>query len=255
MTNDDGTADSTRLSRRGTLRGGAIALGSAVVTGGAFVYSSQPAMASDGIEASASVVLDENEQTVTEANVQPTVTLDWDDVSNGIDDFDLELAITADPGLDEDGLDELLEDGVAAETVVESWNNIHDGTAEETLTIDNFDDDTPENIDRVEATDGDLDAASGTLEIETELLEFLEDGTPNFDQNEDEPKFPAEIGDDEAAGTRIEIDAEATVRDDAGESTVYTVDFESIEFAIAIDNPAGTTDSDGVEADADADGE
>jgi|GEM_PF-2495486 len=235
-----------QVDRRTVLKLGGSAVGATVIGGGALIHGSQSATAaSNGIDTTATVELDSNQRDVTGVTIAPEIGFEWSDFSNGVSNFELDVKVSPESGLTESSMNELLPDSksIAASNVVTDWNNQSTGGQVDVVNSSQFETDGGNNGDVSDVTtgsDASFDDASGlgTVNLtEQSLMDSFSSGV-----------FPQGIGDGEAAGTRVSVDITLDVRNVNSNSSVTseaTVDFDTVEYGVIIDNPSsGATSGD-----------
>jgi hypothetical protein len=224
----------------GTLRRTALKIGSGAIFGtaiggGTILYASQPAAAATQVNTAATVELDSNQRDVTGVTIAPEIGFEWSDFSNGVSDFQLDVEVTTEAGLDEQAMNDLLPDGesIDASTIETSWSNQSSKTsAVDVASSSEFGTDGGGNSDVDDVTAGSDSSFSDASGTGTVNLAEQDIASSSFSQG----LYPQEIGDDEAAGTRVTIDIELDVRD--GNSSEATITYDTIEYGVIVDNPS-----------------
>jgi hypothetical protein len=247
-----GQDNSSGTLRRTVLKVGGGAIGGAAIGGGALLYTSQPAAAATQVNTMATVELDSNQQDVTGVTIAPEIGFNWSDFSNGVNDFQLDVEVTTQAGLDEQAMNSLLPDGdsIDASTIETSWNNQASKTsAIDVVSSSEFSTDGSGNSDVSDVTAGSDTSFSDASGNGTVLLT-----EQALTQNSFSDKlYPQEIGDDVAAGTRVTINITLDVRDDS--SSEATIDYDTIEYGVIVDNPSSSGSEDDTTLNSDASGE
>jgi len=229
--------DTSGTLRRTVLKIGSGAVFGTAIGGGTILYASQPAAAATQVDTAATVELDSNQQDVTAVTIAPDIGFEWSDFSNGVSDFQLDVDVTTQAGLDEQAMNDLLPDGqsIDASTIVTSWNNQSSKTsAVDVVSSSEFGIDGSGNSDVDDVTagsDSSFTDASGTGTVNLAEQSIASSSfSPGL--------YPQGIGDDEAAGTRVTINITLDVRDGSSGGSEATITYDTIEYGVIVDNPS-----------------
>lgn len=234
--NDQPTEPTTLISRRSALRSGSLLAGAGVVTGAGLWYSSKPVMALEGgVISSGDVVLTNNQQDVTGVVIQPELTIDYENISSGVDS--VQIVVTADitAGLTKDQITQ----PPNASTVVTSWGSQTSPTGVEFFN-------TQESA-TVAGADLDASALASDQVSQTnpgaDVL-FASEVDLTADAGIGDTPFPQGVQDDEAAASEVTLTYDATLNTTDGDTGAVT-DTKTTTYQVVVDNPASDSDLSG----------
>lgn len=227
--------DPSETRRRTALKVVGGAVGGASAAGGTLLYTSRPVAAATDVSTMATVELDSNQQDVTGVTIAPEIEFKWSDFSDGVTDFQLDVEVTTEAGLDEQAMNSLLPEGesVDAGTIKTSWNNQSSKTsAVNVASSSEFSTDGSGNSDVSDVTAdsgtsfGDA-SGKGTVKLTEQAL-----ASNSFSKK----LYPQGIDDGVAAGTRVTTNIKLDLRE--GSSTEATIDYNTMEYGVVVDNPS-----------------
>lgn len=202
--------DKTLLSRRTVLKGAGVTAGVGAVGAGSIVYSTQPALAAGTSIDASNIDIDENSESITEVNITPDLTLDWDNFSSGVGSFDITISATA--------------DGT--------------GNSGPVYELTDVSDDSSSDISSFDTGDGTLGDTTGSVAIGfvqkglAATVEAIDAGTD----------FPTDVQDGQSATNTINLQVDVTANNAAGNTPSDT---DNPTFDVSLANPEATTDSHG----------